>query len=325
MTFNLVLNSKNVVGNNNNTYQFNFSQGSFTIPEDSYMSISQITLPYSFINVSSALGNNTFQYYIPTGATGTQTAYTVLLADGFYTVKDIQNQLWATMKANGHYFYNITSPYSAVNPQIIYPLSISINITLYTTQIISYLIPLSANVASIFGTNFSPANGSNGTISWVGTYPAGTYAGNSCPYIVIPTTTISSSTIGNILGFVGGSYPSTNTGLSTSIYSYNVNGNSLTSNPPFPALGSNINGIVARCNLVENNVQYPNDCLDSFAITSTYGSNINYLPVKSNWIKIKSGKFSNLTITFNDQNFKPLICLDNNVLITLLIKFPKKK
>ena len=402
MSYNLVLNSKNVIGVNNNTYQYNFLQGSFTVPEGSVMGISQITLPYSFINVSSSLGNNTFQYYIPTGSGGSQTAYTVTLPNGFYTVSDIQNQLWATMKTNGHYYYNtqgvysqqtqfvgsisgttltisqsvsqsvqlsigyvisyipvgstsvttaIVSSYGAtagtytlsgsptatttiamtaqnnseINPNIIYPLSITTNTPLYTNQITSYTIPIANNVISVFGAGFFPANGQNGQPSWTGGYPSGSYTGNSTPYIVIPTTNSSTTTIGNILGFAGGNYPTTNTGLSASVLTSVATGNSLTSNPPFPPLGSTINGVVVRCNLVENNVQYPNDIMDSFPITSTYGSNINYLPISDNWVKMKAGKFSNLTITFNEQNFNPLICLDNNVLITLLIKFPDKK
>ena len=403
MSYNLVLNSKNVVGVNNNSYQFNFLHGSFTVPEGSEMGISQITLPYSFINVSSALGNNTFQYYIPTGSGGTQTAYSVVLANGFYTVSDIQNQLWATMKTNGHYYYNTQGVYSQqtqfvgtitggntlqisqtvsqavqlsigyvityipvgsttvastiitgynatagtysitssstnttivamtaqnnneINPTIIYPLSLSTNVPLYTNQITSYTIPVLNNVISVFGAGFFPANGQNGQPSWAGGYPSGAYTGNACPYVVIPTTSSSTTTIGNILGFIGGSYPATNTGLASTILSSITAGNTLTTSPPFPPLGSNINGIVVRCNLVENNVQYPNDVLDSFPITATYGSNINYLPISDNWVKMKAGKFSNLTITFNDQNFNPLICLDNNVLITLLIKFPEKK
>ena len=321
MSFNLVLNAKNVIGPNNNSFQYNFLQGSFTIPEGSLMGVSQITMPYSMINVSSALGNNTFQYYIPTGSGGTQTAFTVLLPNGFYTLTDIQNQLWATMKSNGHYFYNTLGPYSQFSPSptIMYPLALNPNIHLYTNQITSYTIPTSTNIIATFGASYVQAS------SWSGGYPSGAYTGTSCPYLVIPTTNASTTTIGNILGFTGGSFPSTNTGLSGTTLISLANGNSLTTSPPFSALGSNVNGVIVRCNLVENNVQYPNDVLDSFPITSTYGSNINYLPISDNMIKLKAGKFSNLTITLNDQNFNPLICLDNNVMISILIKFPDKK
>ena len=246
------------------------------------MSVSRITIPYSFINVSSALGNNTFQYYIPTGSGGTQTAYLFLLPNEFYTLNDIQNQLWATMKTNGHYFYNTQGSYSQqtqfvgsisgttlsvsqtasqsaqlsigyvityipvgstsvatasisaygatagtytlsgsptatttigmtaqnnseISPIIIYPIQLSTNISLYTNQITSYTIPVSTNVISRFGAGFVPANGLNGQTTWAGGFPSGAYTGNACPYIVIPTTSASTTTIGNISGFSGGS------------------------------------------------------------------------------------------------------------------------
>ena len=65
----------------------------------------------------------------------------------------------------------------------------------------------------------------------------------------------------------------------------------------------------------------PSDVLDSFPITSTFGSNINYLPIADNTVKLKQGKFSSLTLSFTDQNFNPLLANDPNVLISLLIHF----
>ena len=60
-------------------------------------------------------------------------------------------------------------------------------------------------------------------------------------------------------------------------------------------------------------------------ITSTFGSNINYLPISDNSVKIKSGKFSSVVVSLYDQNLNPLIAQDSNVLISLLIHFPEKK
>ena len=69
MSFNLTLNSSNVVnGTTNNTYQYNFRNGSFNVPEGSEMCVSQISVPYSWVNISSALGNNVLGYSIPAGS-----------------------------------------------------------------------------------------------------------------------------------------------------------------------------------------------------------------------------------------------------------------
>ena len=79
--------------------------------------------------------------------------------------------------------------------------------------------------------------------------------------------------------------------------------------------------------VLENNNDYiyTTDILDSFPITSTYGSNINYQPQIDHWMKMKAGRHNSLVLYFADQNLKPLIMLDNNILVTLMIKLPKKK
>ena len=399
MSYNLILNSKNLVTSTqfNNVYQYNFPSGSFTIPEGSEMSINQVTIPYSWRNVSSALGNNTFSYYLP-NSSNVQTAYTVTLADGFYTITDIQSALQATMKTNGHYWYDTQAAYSQqfqftgvitgantltidagykqvqlnigyvisyipvgstsyttatvtaltatsgvytvsgatnttttamvsqlgseITPSIIYPITLTSSPVLYTNTITSQTIPIVTSIPSVFGSGWINANGQNGQPSWTGGYPT---SGNQYASLTFPTTTSTTQTIANILGF-------TSAGLGTTFYPPQTtttalqtvaNGNSLSAQPPFPPKGTIVNGVIVRCNLVYNNVSIYNDVLDTFPITSTYGSNINYLPISDNFVRIKGGKYSSFTITFNDDNFNNLAILDPTVLIGLIIRFPQ--
>ncbi len=399
MSYNLVLNSKNLVTSTqfNNVYQYNFPSGSFTIPEGSEMSINQVTIPYSWRNVTAALGNNTFSYYIP-NSSNVQTAYTVTLADGFYTLSDINNALQATMKTNGHYWYDTQAAYSQqfqftgvitggntltidagfkqiqlnigyvisyipvgqtayttatvtalgstsgvytlssatnttstamvsqlgseITPSIIYPITLTSSPVLYTNTITSQTIPIVTSIPSVFGSGWINANGQNGQPSWAGGYST---SGNQYASLTFPTTTSTTQTIANILGFSSAGlgttfYPpqTTTTALQTI-----ANGNSLSAQPPFPPKGTIVNGVIVRCNLVYNNVSIYNDVLDTFPITSTYGSNINYLPISDNFIRIKGGKYSSFTITFNDDNFNNLAILDPTVLIGLIIRFPQ--
>ena len=398
MAYNLVLNSKNLVPNiaSQNVFQYNFPAGAFTVPEGATMTINQVTIPYSWRNVTATLGNNTFSYYLP-NSSNVQTAYTVTLADGFYTISDIQSALQATMKTNGHYWYNTQSAYSQqfqftgvitsgttltidagfkqvqlnigyvisyipvgqtayttaivtalgstsgvytlsgatntsstgmvsqlgceITPSIIYPITITSSPVLYTNTITSQTIPTVANIPSVFCAGWINANGLNGQPSWTGGYPT---SGNQYASLTFPTTTSTTQTIANIIGFSSAGlgttfYPpqTTTTALQTV-----ANGNSLTAQPPFPPKGSIVNGVVVRCNLVSNAVAPYNDVLDTFPITSTYGSNINYLPISNNDVKLKAGKYSSLQITFNDDNFNTLYLLDPTVLITLIILFP---
>ena len=53
MSYTLVLNSNNVIGANNNTYQYKFIQGGLNIKEDYEMAIGSLTIPYSWFNVTN--------------------------------------------------------------------------------------------------------------------------------------------------------------------------------------------------------------------------------------------------------------------------------
>jgi len=143
-------------------------------------------------------------------------------------------------------------------------------------------------------------------------------AGTSLSFILYTLTMSSSQSI-----TAGTSLTITNYN-SSSATSQVISGNTLQQSPPYPALGSFVNGIVVRCNLIENAVAIPSDILDSFSITSGFGSNINYQPNYEKWVGIKAGKFNKLTITLTDQNFNNLGVNDTNVLISLFLKFPKK-
>jgi hypothetical protein len=74
------------------------------------------------------------------------------------------------------------------------------------------------------------------------------------------------------------------------------------------------------CNLCSNPVSMPSDILTGIPITSTFGSNINYTPSYEQWVKIRPGKYSSMTIRLLDQSLNPLTALDNNVLIVLNIR-----
>jgi len=280
-------------------------------------------------------GNGTYTInqaatYTSASATSTGVVRTITLTDGFYQLSDINNALWSDMKTAKIYYYNtnpnVISGFTAgtESSNIIYPVSFSVNPNAYNNVITFQYIPtVSSDVPLLFGTNTSYQNA---------LYPATT---STCQ-IIIPTgvSNISTNNIGNLLGFTSGAYPSTQTTktfttpatLANSYPPPSIGGNSLTAySPPFPAIGSYVNGIVIRCNLVDNAISSVNDILDSTTINTNFGSNILYQPVSDNWVKIKKGTYSFLTITFSDQNFNTLYMNDPNILLSLLIRFPQKK
>ena len=405
MSYNFVLNASNNVSIYNNTFKYNFINGQFDIPEGSEMCINTLVMPYSWYNVSSFIGNNTFYWTYPTptatisnitatssttatitlsagalyvgsiitcasnptstsssglvyitaitsgdgtgtsantytlsqsatyaSATGSSTGVvrTITLSDGFYQLSDINNALWADMKTAKIYYYNtnpnVVTGFTAgtQSTSIIYPISFSTNPNAYNNVInFQYIPKASGEVVTLFGTGYNYQ---------YDLYPATT---STCQ-IIIPTgvTNKTTNNIGNLLGFTSGSYPPTQTTktytspptLANSYPPPSVGGNSLTGyTPPFPAVGSIVNGVIIRCSLVDNAISSVNDILDSTTISTTFGSNILYTPLTDNFVKIKKGTYSSLTITFSDQNFNTLYMNDPNILLSLLIRFPQKK
>ena len=323
MSYNITLNSSNAVqGTFNNTYQYTFANGSFEVPEGSMLSISQITIPYSWVNVSAALGNNVLGYAIPAGSSVQY--FSTTLADGFYDIAALNKALQTLFISNGHYWVNTSS--GTYNSVYYYPLTISTNYSLYTNTITSVAIPTSgAGITTAFGSNVSAGSWSGGG------YPSTLLSTYNYAALFIPQTVTSPASLGYLLGFNGGSsvispasvngtfYPTLGVTTATTISS---NGNSLSTPSVFAPLGSSVNGVIVRCNLVENKITNNTDILDSFPIKNTYGSNINFEPQMEHWIKLKAGKYNNITVYFQDQNLNPLLMLDKNVLITLMIKFP---
>ena len=90
MSNSLVVNSSNVIGVNNNTYQYKFIQGSFQA-KDCEMSIGSATIPYSWYNISSLKNNNKMTINFPYLAT--TFIMNITFPDGFYSTTDINNYI----------------------------------------------------------------------------------------------------------------------------------------------------------------------------------------------------------------------------------------
>ena len=293
MSYTLILNSSNVIGNNNTEYKYTFNS-SFTVEEDSQISVSQVILPYSFFNINSTFYNNAMFKYIWYYGNGSSVTYTVNISSGFYQVSDINQFLELFMISQNQYFTNTSTG------QNLHYISLSTNSTYYANQIICNVLPTSlptGYTAPTAGFNF------NNSVNYG--YCNSGYA--YTPSIIIPSY-ISIYGIGSFLGFTAGTYPST---LKTS--SYNVLSNITPNSSP-------VNSIVMTCNLVNNEINTNSTILDSFPINSTFGSNITYYPTFPKWIKLNSGNYNSLTITLYDQNFRSIVAQDNNCLIALLFK-----
>lgn len=285
-TYNLVLNSSNVEDHINNTqFNYKFITGAFVITEGAEMCVSQITMPYSFFNLNSATYNNTTFQYRWYNTGTSYTTYTVVLPNGFYSVADINNYLQQFMISQNQYLLNTSTGY------YYYFINLITDTTYYGNQLIVYPVP------SSLPTGYTAPSGF--------VYSSAGYA---------PQIQILNNSFGSIVGYTAGIYPAT---PQTSTY------NTLSNTTPN---ATPVNSFVVLCNIVNNPVSSVTNILDTFAINNVgFGSNIIYQPNYEKWISISSGRFTEMVVKLVDQNFKTVQANDPNVLISLLIRQPRKK
>ena len=96
------------------------------------IAVSQISMYYSWYNVSVNLGNNIFTYTWTKA--GVLTTYDVLIPDGLYEIATLNSYLQYKMIANGTYMVNTSL-------QNVYFAEMVVNASRYGVQVNTYLVP----------------------------------------------------------------------------------------------------------------------------------------------------------------------------------------
>ncbi len=281
MSFNLVLNSSNVSSVNNDIFTYRFINGGFKVLQDAEICISQFVVPYSWFNITQIYNNNSFIFNDWFGI-----SHEILLPNGFYQVSDINSFFVNYCLNNGFYLVSSNGLNVVFNAFLTNP-------TYYANQILSYAVPTQAEFEDPTGNYVGWTLGTD----WVGFPPVAT----------APSIQILNNNFQSFLGFTAGVYGG---GFNDSSFISNITPNA-----------TNVNSLIVRCSLITNNVSMPSDVLDTFPITSTFGSNIVYEPRFEKWVKIKQGTYSSLILTLVDQNFNTVYANDPNVCISLLVRF----
>lgn len=266
------------------TYQFPNGASNF---KDQQVALASLILPYSWYNISSAIGNNTFTLVFPDTDGTAETTVSVVIPDGFYTVSALNDYLQHVQIDNELYLVDGSS-------NNVYFIEIVPNTTTGLAQVNSYIVP-----NSVGGGATPPYDTYTNPGSWV--LPT---AGTRVPQLVI-----SNQLFGNVIGFVNGSYPTSTTQTSTYSVESQVE----------PQI-SGVSSVLLTCSLVCNNLSSPNNIIATIPINATYGAQITYTPVEHIWMRCLDGNVSSMSIRFLDQNGNNIALRDTNINASLLIR-----
>lgn len=174
--FPLVINESNLINSpNNNIYEYSFPSGSVSFQNVS-LAVQSIQMYYSWFNISSSRGNNSFQFIHPVNAG--YTTYTVNIPDGYYSIPALNAFLQNFLIANNLYLADTAG-------DNVYFIEIVENATIYAIQLNTYLVPTAL-----------PAG-------W--TDPSGLFSFplvSETPQLIVPSTNFR-----DLIGFNAGTYP----------------------------------------------------------------------------------------------------------------------
>jgi hypothetical protein len=286
----LIVNSSNIVPNTNNSiFSYQFAGGNVNLVKGQKVALASLQMYNSVFNITTANLNNTFNYTWVNG-----TAYTVTIPNGFYDIAALNNFLHFTMVQNGHYLLTNTGDY-------VYLLTLGINPTRYSAEL------------NCFGISSSLAT----TNGWV--LPASPTWALPTNFIV-PELNVGTNNFGLVIGFAPGDYPNT----------------TITGSPPaqtqspaftttqifissFTPQVTPLSSFIITCSLINNNYAVPNNLIYSFAPSGTIGEQFTVTPNQYVFIDVLPGQYNKFDIQLIDQNYRPIIIQDPNMVIQLVI------
>jgi hypothetical protein len=286
----LIVNSTNLVNDGqNNKLVYKFPNSVHF--KDSFISLSQAQMYYSWFNITSEFNNNTIQYVWIDGA-GVQTTYTITIPDGLYEVNTLNQLLQYTFIQNGHYLVN--------SGQNVYYAEFILNPSRYAVQINTFLFPTSLPVGytNPAGVAFPPQSFN--------------------PSIILPPK------VNVILGFV----PNFTTNLNINnafvppvspYVSKLANGTLSYISTVAPNLQPNSSVIINISN-IDNQYAQPTGTCYTIIPTVAIGEVINEKPVNYIWNKLIPGTYNQLTINILGNDLSPIKIQDPSMTFVFVIK-----
>lgn len=288
MSSTIVINQSNLVPNSqNNTYTYKFPN-SVQFPNHE-IALSSLTMYFSWANITPLYANQTFSYSWVSGTNTTK--YTVVIPQGLYEIKDINNYLQYVMIQNGTYLINSAQ-------KNVYYAEFLVNPNVYSIQLNTFPVPTAAALPS--GWSTPVANAQTGALVFAG-FPTTTFN----PEIEIPVSSNFHKIIGFAQGFDSGVYTG---GLNRSYLS--TTAPQVQPNPSIYVAISNINNQYAN----------PSTIIYSVSPNVGFGEKVIEKPPEFTWNKLIGGTYNELRLQFLGVDFSPLPILDSNISVLLNIR-----
>lgn len=277
----IILNQDNLVNLNNGNNQLVFKFPSSVRLSNHALAVSNVTMYYSWDNISDTLRNNTFQYTWSTNGTTISNTFNITIPNGVWEIKDINAYLQNQMINNGTYATDASGNY-------VYFLEMVVNSVEYGVQLNSFAVPTTAPTAG-----------------WTYYFNGGVLPTASFnPQFIIPAD------FNAIIGFQPNTTfpPLITTGANVSIIS--------TQAPevqPNPTL-------FLTCSGIQNPYTVPSSIIYSMSPNANVGDQITFSPPQLIFNKILEGTYDRFTLQILGSNLQPIFIRDPSMTITLEIR-----
>ena len=296
----IVLNRKNVIDNTNNTrYEYKFPKP--VNLNNKEIALASLNMYYSWPNIQSMYNNNVFTYKWWDFYGNLTSVQNVIIPDGNYSISTLSAFVQSQMLLRGHYLIDTKTGNK------VYFIEFIENPTYYACEMTFTSVPSKTSYDPIIYTHpnqpttYVDATGTTIYKGW--DFPAT----KQYPQVIMS----SSSNMKDFLGFVAGTYPNSSVSVSTL---YDILGTIAPQTYPVSAIN-------IQSNLCKSDIAIPDNILYSFSQgNANYGDLILKEPQNLIWMKIIDGTYSKMYLTFIDQDFNPMIILDNQINIIILIR-----
>lgn len=260
------------------------------------VALANLSIYYSWFNITVAFGNNIFSYAFPTAAG--YVIYNVTIPDGFYSIDSLNQIFEQIQRTNGTYLIDTNG-----NP--VYFLYWVTNSTFYRVTLFS---------------NPIPANGSGYTVP--SNFPAGGVPTSAMdPYLIIlPSNAAAgvanplgtSYSFSKLLGFTPGSYPNPTLAATGVAESYNGQ---------FAPMIESTTCVQVACTLANSSsISVNAQTIYTFSPTVTFGTQVVVTPHFPLWVPVSDGFYTYIDIIFLDSNNRLLNMQDPSLSGSLIIR-----